>query len=353
MSKKRKVKTSMKIFLSVIFIILLTLSSSFSLLYGLNSTSLHTISYNEDSDVDYKICFTENNYFFDKCISKDNQYIASLIEYMDAKFLYSFDVSNEIDYEYKYRITVDIVAKEKNDSNKIVHQKEETILKEKKYKKTSSKSFIINEEIRVDYKKYNDFMSNFKKDYELELDSVLIVTMYIDIDGVYKEIRKPLHIKQELKITIPLSEQTVDIKANYKKVEDSNTIEDISRLEIKNIIFYSVAGALLVIDLIYVVRFVRLLKKLKKPKTEYEKTLNKILKEYNQLIVESNRIPKLDEFNIVEVVSFDELIDAKNIMGRPILHIETRTGKKSWFIIFAGNEVYRYVLNAGDLKAKR
>ena len=73
------------------------------------------------------------------------------------------------------------------------------------------------------------------------------------------------------------------------------------------------------------------------------------MKEYDRIIVTLSKMPNLDEYKIIEVDSFEELLDAKQNLDKPILHIEIHKNQKSCFLILSGNEAYRYILKEVDL----
>lgn len=54
------------------------------------------------------------------------------------------------------------------------------------------------------------------------------------------------------------------------------------------------------------------------PDKIYNGDLNRILKSYDNILVEINKFPKLDDKNIIEVKSMEELIDAQVEIRKPI-----------------------------------
>ena len=81
-------------------------------------------------------------------------------------------------------------------------------------------------------------------------------------------------------------------------------------------------------------------------KTLYDLTLAKILREYDRVIVNSKKIVNMDG----DVKSFNELLDVRDNIEKPIIFSEVHKGLKSIFIVKTSNETYRYVLKLADLE---
>ena len=84
-------------------------------------------------------------------------------------------------------------------------------------------------------------------------------------------------------------------------------------------------------------------------KTLYDLTLAKILREYDRVIVDSKKIVYMDG-EVLDVKSFIELLDVRDIIEIPIIFSEVHKGLKSIFIVKTANENYRYVLKMADLE---
>ena len=308
----------------------------------------HQFFYSETSNLDYKVCLKENDYFTEKCLDKDRQYIASIIDYIGAEFKYNFVASDEFNYNYRYSINARIVATEKNNSSKIIYDESEVILEDKLVIMNDSKSFEILENLNIDYTKYNKKMNSFRKDYTLTLNSNLIITLVVEVSGDYEKIDDKVETRQSIDLTIPLSEQTVDVGMNYKNLNESESINMETKNSVINIVFYGLSVLFILLSLIMVLVFVKFMKRITIAKSAYTKFLEKIMREYNQIIVETKSLPKFDGVNVFDVDSFEELLDVRETIAKPILYIKIHS-QKSYFIISNGNELYRFVLKDVDL----
>ena len=348
--KKHHVGVAPRITLYVTLILIFIGAGILCINTALSMVTTHQFFYTETSNLDYKTCLRENEYFTEKCLDKGQQYIANIIDYIDAEFKYNFNASNVFDYNYKYTITAGVVATEKNDSSKILYNpKPEILVEEKTGNMKKSNNFNIDEKVKIDYVKYNKLMNSFRKDYTLTLDSNLIITLSVKIDGNYEKVEDKIQTEQNITLTIPLSEQTLDIKMDYKDINNSETLSLKTTNDLINKIFYGLTAFFGILTLIFIILLLRFLSKISVKKSTYEKTLEKIMKEYNQIIVETKRAPNFDATKVFEIDSFEELLDVRETIIKPILFIKINK-EKSYFVISNGDELYRYVLKAADLE---
>lgn len=128
--------------------------------------SAPSICYKENSDVDYKVFLKENEFYENEYVEKDNQYIASLIDYITADFNYELEIyEKNIKYDYKYRIDAEVNVKEKK-TDKSIYNFSEELVSQKSFSHDSNSIAKINEQIDIDYNKYNDLIKKFVFIYE-------------------------------------------------------------------------------------------------------------------------------------------------------------------------------------------
>jgi trehalose-6-phosphate synthase len=80
-------------------------------------------------------------------------------------------------------------------------------------------------------------------------------------------------------------------------------------------------------------------------RSDYEKKLKHILREYEQIVVEVDRLPKV-EGEVVEVNDFEELVNVHDTVEKPIIYKEVAEGHCSVFMIEDGEVVYSYAVGA-------
>lgn len=302
------------------------------------------IEYQEIGSIDYKVFLKENDYYTEEYLGKDMKYIASLIDKIVIDFKYELSASEELNYNYTYNVTENLVIADKNNSVKVLYERPGTLVKDVK-KEIDYNKMTVTESIEIDYDTYNSYVNNFKRDYSLSINSDLNVMMNIDVEGDYD-----FKSNNELKISIPLSEQTIDITLDTKELNNVGHIQSneyrIARIELFIMgIFTAVAAIASVGVALYIY--------LKKDQNEYEKTIKKILKEYDRIIVNSSSIDEIDYETVVEVETFDELVDAHDTTEEPILYIEVIPNQKSYFLIVSDETLYKYTVEERKENVKK
>lgn len=349
--KKRKLKKNILFFLYLTLIIVLSLVTIFIVKTIFTSSKENKITYVEKGNADYQVFLKENNYYEEKYLSKNNRIIASLINTINVDFDYEMKTEEKINYDYSYEIIGELYIYDKQDSNKPLHKKIYNLDKGE-LKKVNQTNIAINEDVVIDYDEYNKYFNSFKGTYGLNSVGKLVVKMIVTTDAYEDESNKK-NFQNELSVSIPLSEQTIDISIVSNNINNSNVI-DIKK--VSNITIFEIISLCLIVILlmIVIIKFIKLIIKLNNLKKDpYEKELNKILKEYDSIIVKalSSFVEKTDK--VVRVANFKELLDAQKVYNIPILFYEVEKGNKSYFVLKDNETVYRFTLTrAHQLKNK-
>ncbi len=323
-------------------------------LYFLNSSlkingKRDIVKYSENGKADYVVYLKDNSYYESKYLSSGMQYVASLINTINADFNYEIHADTNLDYNYKYKIVGTLQIMDKLDPSKVLYNKDYILLDEVE-KNTQSNNVVINEDVIIDYNKYNNYVNAYKREYGLTVNSQLILTMSIDVSGKDTKTDKDLVKNNKLQITIPLSEQTLDITIDTAEISNNDHLSINSGLYIKNNLFLIVGLVLTTLGICGLLFDRKSYKKYEKDNI-YNITLNKILKDYDRLIVNGTISIKEDKYsNIIYPTSFLELVDASQNLKSPILFYEVQPGEKSFFIIVKDDTLYKFRLTRAYLE---
>jgi hypothetical protein len=307
------------------------------------------LNYRENGNVNYQVCLKPNSYFADECQPAGKQYVASLIDNLKTEFNYSFQTDEVVKYDYDYDISAKLTATELGNSGKILYENEEVILPTKSVKQQKAQDFNIKEAVALDYGKYNNLITAFRSDYGLTIEANVTVKLNIEVHATHDDFTQTFNTNQQVALKIPLSERTINVTLESDKMVNNGSLEEKVHDLQKNIAFVVVAilsGGLFVIILIssliiFIHREAR--------RSVYEKALGHILHEYNQLIVDVTHMPHVPRDKVVEVASFDELLNARDTIQQPILHLPIGDDR-SLFAIEDQGTVYAYVLSAKSLR---
>jgi hypothetical protein len=303
------------------------------------------LGYHESGGVSYQVCLKPNSYFADECQPAGKQYVASLINSVKTNFDYGFQIDEPMNYDYSYDVTARLVATESGDSDKVLYENQEVILPRKNFDGQSGQSFRVQEAIDIDYGKFNNLITAFRSDYGLTINSYVVISLNLKIHGQPPEFKKPLDASQTVALKIPLSERTINVNLQSDSLSSDGKLEETAPNLAKNLVYVVVGLVSLVVLVSLLVGSIVVLLRREARRSAYDKALEKILHEYNQLIVEVEHIPQIPRNNVVEVTNFDELLDARDTIQQPILHLAL-ADDRSLFIIEDQGLAYVYIMSA-------
>ena len=230
-----------KIKLAVISVILLVLAAGLIGSYFMLSKNEYN-TYTENAKVNYKVNLKENEFYKETSLDERSSVVASLIENLEIDFNYDFNLSQEQDYTYDYKIVAVTNIKETKKSNSIYETTEELVNKEAQ--ETNEKNLNISEKVTIDYNEYNEKMNKFVKAYGLnDTTSTLELDMYVNVVNKYDGTR----VNKESKVmtlSIPLTTKTVDVSIGSNVVKDEGKMLS-KKSEYKNMEYVLGAGILL------------------------------------------------------------------------------------------------------------
>ena len=99
LTNQTKRRNTVFMFICIIIIVFI-IAFSFFLLYFSRSKKQY-VTYDETSKIDYKVFLEDNDFFANGYLGTNNNYIASLIKYINADFNYKLSL-NEKNVDYKY-----------------------------------------------------------------------------------------------------------------------------------------------------------------------------------------------------------------------------------------------------------
>ena len=334
----------------VIYILVLCLGCFSVLVFirGLRFEKEYEFKYSETNNVDYKVYLKENDYYEEEFLGKGGKYIASLIDKINIEFGYKLMSDDMISGNYDYHVTATIEAKEKG-KEIIIWSKDETIFEGEltEYKETNL--YEINTNVDINYNKFNAIMSEFRNAYGVSLDGELVVSLHVDNNIVHKLENNNIETKALSTVRIPLIEKMLEIELDY---EDSKINSNIVKYKDKPWLHYLLIGCGLILFGYYLYLSFRILKlifDIYNSQNKYQKLLKKIFSNYDQIIVKVNQFPKFGKKSVMDVSSFDDLLDAQSELREPILYNETIINQNSVFMVIKDDKVFRYIVKYTDL----
>ena len=329
---KRNRKRLMWIQLTAIILLAVIALGSFLIYYRMNRT--YYIEYTENGSIDYMVRYKGDNFFEDGTwIDKDQAYISGNVNGIAADFLYDLNVaSSDIDFDYQYTIGAKLlIANQENGTP--YYTIEEVLLPTKSAGVTNGTPIRIKETVLIDYVKYNDIANSFVKTYNLKKASAtLIVTMDVDIVSDNKQFDKENRSVYTTSLNVPLAVDTFNIFRTSgapdggTKILEYKSVADRNAFLISSIASAVFAGLLAIVLVVF-------LHLTKNEDITYAAKIRKILNFYGSYIQKMNGEFDYDDYQIVIIKTFNEMLGIRDTIQSPILMCENRDETMTRFFI--------------------
>jgi len=346
--------------ISFITVIVITFVISFAFfIIFINKNKNQYVKYEEKSDVLYNVYLKDNTFYKSKTLDKNNQYISELIDYIKANFKYDLSLEKEnVEYNYSYRIEANVTVNDKVTGRSLY--KYDDILVPNKELKSKSKLLSINEELDIDYNKYNDLITKFIKTYQLnQTENILKVNLYVNVNGNCDSFSNDTNNSSITSLEIPLTNRTVAIDITNNLVNSNENIIICNKKSNLNYIFIVFSIILLIIDVVLFIKMLIYIKETRSPKTVYKKELKKILNNYRSYIQKINSRFDLRGYQALKVDNFTDMLEIRDTTSQPILMVENNEKDSVFFIIPTSTKIlyiynikvsnYKKVLEAKDI----
>lgn len=333
------------------YILLTVLFAGLSAIFGVvlfalsDKLEIVKLDYNEKASLSYKVHLNENTYYSEEYLDEGMQYIASIIKDIEINYNYDIKYAEKVNSNVTNKIVADIKVVDMDNNQKVIFEKNEE-LKNDKQKKVDTDNIVVNETIKIDYQKYNNYVSTFEDRYGISADCKLIVTFTTsqkNSTDVIKDMKK----NKTMTIEIPLSEQLINITKTASTNEKSSYITTTSRTA-SNILLFIISIILLSFTGLLILLTLFLISKKNKLISEYDKYINKLLRQYDSYITESSNVKELKS-GVIYIKNFKELLDVRNNIEKAIIYNKV-SDNESRFIITDGKQDYCYKVKREEFK---
>lgn len=345
MGKSNNIKNNLKyicIYFIILFVSFVCISKSLNISKE-NEKMLY--AYNVARNADYKVYIKNNKFIEKEFLGNDQTYITDLVDYIETNFNYNYSVTQKAKGECEYKIVanIDVEYNVTGEAKGTKLWSKEYVLLESKKIEVDSNIINVSENIKVDFNKYNEEIKKFKDEFGLPIKANLEVKMITSSKLTLNDAKKVQQDNSNVILKMDLNQQVFKIIDDYEKSDNGQIFDESQTEKSNNIILLTIGGALFIIA---VVGILSIIKKVafQDRKTDYEIALNRILKNYGDIVAEVVT-PTFDEsLKVIEVKNFDQLLDIEEEIRMPILFYETIEGQEGEFSIISDNILYRYIL---------
>lgn len=341
-----------KIIIIILLIVFSVIQFSFLsyLIKGLTTDNINKdelMKYTQKGKINYEVVLKDNELIPNEYKNKDSAYIVSLIDYIKVQPYYDFSskTKSKISGTNKLYAKLKVYYKESSSINQnpevlnkedILHE-EEFEFNDKKYDKVYS--------IELSLDKYLDILEKFKKDMKINVDGYLELVNEVDILGQIGNTSYNNSFSNVIKI--PLNDSVSKIEAQDEQIDKSVVYS--SNLVDSNA---SVKTYLVVVNVIVFLILTVLLKKLFKLTnvSEYGRKLKKILKNYDDIIVNTKSLVDVKKYKLIKITEFKEMLNLSRELLLPIMNYEMRPHEETCFYIIKDDLLYMHIICDGEKK---
>lgn len=336
--KKCYISFEARVGVSIVFIFVLFAWSCILIFQALNFGKKEIVTYSETSKVKYNVCVIGEDYFSNNCLDEGREYISSIVDKVTANFKYNVDFSTDINYDLSYHVAAVTRVYDSSNNKKILYENEDLLIRKTEIT-GNNKHISLDKDIDIDFKERNDFVIGYKNKFALSSSASIEIILYLD---------EPNETRKVSSILIPLGNQTFGVTTHSISNEDKSVEIDNNIWNQYNTTCAIVGSLLIIVALLILFRLTRLVLKVTSNRNEYQTKLETILRNYDRIIVIArNGFVTTREKAITKVDNFDELLDAKNALNKPIIYSRINS-VKSEFIVEDDDRIYKYVMKESD-----
>ncbi|MBQ9773931.1 MAG: hypothetical protein IJW30_04635 [Clostridia bacterium] len=307
------------------------------------------IEYTEQGNTNYRVYLKENDFFDAPYVDAGGSYIPELIDYIPIDFLYQMKMdASGVDYRYSYSVDAKLEIID-GKTNRPIYEPVEALIEKKAFTKTDSDQFKITESVLVDYESYNEKALEIINEYGLPYtESNLVVTMHVNVIGNCKDFQEDSVHNYTLSLQIPLAVDTVNISTVSTQPDSEGTILACSNTALRNVFKgISIAGAC--VEIVLLALFFAYAYLTRNHDIIYSSKIKKLLSSYKSYIQVILTPFDTEGYQILEVDSFDAMLNIRDTIQSPILmHENSDRTRAQFFVPTATKILYLFDIKVED-----
>ena len=266
------------------------------------------------ADTEGHVFLNKNEFYEESYLPQNMLYVSSIIDKINVNFNYEFQIEENINTEFSYKVIGELSIMDNNEKNSF-YQKEFTLLENQVVQMKNEKSKKITENITVDFMHYNNIANDFKKKFSVTTSSNFVVKLIITKNSLDKNIT--FNGDKNLNLIIPLSQR--EIRLTTDSINEENNIVKKTYVEMTNYFNLVIAIIFIIITIILTTTLYKKIKLILPHKSVYDKFVSDILNEYDRYIINTKVKPNLAKnITVTKLDDFQELLDVRYNTKLPI-----------------------------------
>lgn len=304
------------------------------------------MSYTSKGNFDYKVYLKPNEFINKEYLGPNEAYILNLVDHINFNYLYKFSSTEKTNVTGENKLIVRLKAyyrESSNNNNPEILQKEKII--EERIISFSDSNYNILGTYDLYLDEYLKILKEFQSQVKISVEGYLEVSSETKFNGSVGGASYNDSYSNTLKI--PLSTSVIKIEGANGKEKTNKVYEGALIKTNKTVMSYIVIANIVVFLIICL-----LLRKLFMftNKTEFDRELEKILKNYDDIIVNTTTVLDVSKYKLIEIEEFKEILNLSRELLLPIMNYEVIKSKEIWFYVVKDDILYRYILSEEKVK---
>lgn len=305
------------------------------------------MSYTSNGNFDYKVYLKPNEFINKEYLGPGEAYILDLVDHIQISSLYNFSATEKTNVTGTNKVVARLVVYYRESGDKSGNPeilKKENVLDEKVIN-FNEKSYSTIGTYDLYLTDYLQTLKEFQNKVKISVDGYLEISGETYFNGSVGGATYTDSYSNTLKI--PLSSSVIKIDSSKSNEKTNKVYEGDLVKTNKTVMSYIVIANIVVFIIICI-----LLKKLFMftSKTEYDRELGKILKNYDDIIVNTSNILDISKYKLIEIEEFKEILNLSRELLLPIMNYEVLNGRETWFYVIKDDILYRFIISEDRLK---
>lgn len=164
------------------------------------------LRYTRSSAIDYFVDLQPGSFGGQTTIGQDLVYLDHLVKGVQPTFIYTFDADRDVDIQAAWKTDATLRIRDAADPEAIVLNQTLPLVTLKKSQLTETKSWILNEPLKIDLASYRAAAAAFSENNPANLRYELIVVLDLDLAITPAVAAEVIHIREPLTLIIPLNQ---------------------------------------------------------------------------------------------------------------------------------------------------
>ena len=273
-------------------------------------------------------------YITNENFGNSNSYIFKYTDNILFNFSYNYTSSQNMNTQAHYEIIANVSGnykKSTNDSKEIYNK---NFILDSGNINSVSNTIYLEEKAEINLKDYNNILKKLQEDIKLPLTGVLTISLNVDT----KDKNGNTINNYKVPATVTLLTDIYDIEVPKMEPQVKNFYKDNLKINYFYLIALGTIFTILVAFSMILIKFI-----LQKKMTKGQIEANKLLRTYDDFIVNIDDIINENKYQVVKIKEFKELLTLANNNSTSILYFNQK--KKGLFYVLLDNYLYKFEID--------